>query len=100
MTTEKNEVKTEDTPPTVQTGQPPEPVSPGPEEEPKFQRDPYVELEKDANGMWHWCLFSQNGRPMCMNILGFKRRNDAQKSFEATLEILRKRIKISAAIEA
>lgn len=70
------------------------------EKDPKYKRDPYVEMMKDDSKMWHWCLFSGNGRPICMNIVGFPRRNDCQQALEATIVMMRKKIRIMAAIDA
>lgn len=69
------------------------------ETEEKVTRQPYIEIDKDERGEWHWCLFSGNGRPMAANVTPFKRRNDCQKAIETMLEITRQpKLKITASI--
>lgn len=98
MTT-NNEPRIEDdggeTPPanlpaTVQTVQ----NEPAQAEEKGVKRMPYVELQKDEAGQWHWCLFSGNGRPMCMNPTGFPRRNDAQMSWNNAKKIMEGKVRV------
>ena len=58
--------------------------------EPPPKRAPYIEMAEDESGWWHWCLWSANGRAICIGNSSFKRRNDCMQSVENALEILRK----------
>lgn len=53
------------------------------------ERDPFVELAQDEKGLWHWCLWTKNGRAIAMNTSGFERQNDAWKSFLALQDVVR-----------
>lgn len=41
------------------------------------EREPWFELAADAEGKWHWCLWSGNGRQMARNAMKYNRQNDA-----------------------
>lgn len=50
-------------PPTVQTVQKP-------------KSDPWFEIAQDAEGRWHWCLWSPNGRPLAISATLYERDKD------------------------
>lgn len=43
----------------------------------KKKRKPFFEVAQDEAGMWHWVLWSPNGRHMATNAIEYDRRKDA-----------------------
>lgn len=70
------------TPETVQTVQEPTDETVGPFKEVNSKRG-RVELAKDEDGQWHWCLWSSNGNQLAINAIPYPRLNDAKVGFNA-----------------
>ena len=87
----------ESTPPTVQNVQ--EVNQEHEEQEPEPTRSPYIEMAKDENNEWSWCLWAANGRPMAVSATSFKKRHDCNKNVLTTIELFRlPALKIVAAL--
>lgn len=64
----------EATPETGQTGQ----------DETRTKK-PYFEVSQDQAGMWSWCLWAGNGRPMATNLTEYPRQNDCTAAIKTLL---------------
>lgn len=49
----------------------------------KETRIPYFEIAEDADGKFHWTLWSGNGRQLAVNATKYDRRKDAVAAIRA-----------------
>lgn len=51
-------------------------------------RTAYFEIAADADGQWHWCLWSGNGRLMARNAEEYPRRKDVIQAIKTLVKLV------------
>lgn len=69
--------KTEQTPPTAKTEEGESATQKTVQIVQEQKRPPWIEVAQDADGGWHWCLWSGNGRMMAQNAEVYQTKKHA-----------------------